>query len=415
MSDLSQFERFQSLAQTASSLYLSAVLDIDSSQRLKFRAFSYIALAPHSPTGSPTVLFYQKDFRHLAATMESAKGQLALIKVWANGTSFEIDTTKSPKANFAGLAKAQGWAGGDANWQLHWEACFNEAYPFGRDGEFSACQIEVRLLQYMSDHAEDSTTPARSAPQLNMVERSHRRLSSSSGSSASSADSDFSLISAAPSIQSVNTNGSVFGGIVLGIESVKLESTKNASGPASNTEIQHPKASVTLTLSAEEVPTEVRSTVADDTRSPLNASPFWYKYSGFEPNPQAPFKHELGRLSKHLGLQTKKEKKALQIEALTAEIDFHYGAQMNTLDSWQKLCEDVGIEKVPTSIPHCRKALKSVFVNLFDLIDHRRNPGFKVQRFQSHSEFNKFTRNGHEFPRNCAKQKMFIKVLLKKI
>lgn len=61
------------------------------------------------------------------------------------------------------------------------------------------------------------------------------------------------------------------------------------------------------------------------------------------------------------------------------------------------------------------QALKPVFVNLFNLVDHRRNPELKVLPFQSRGEFNKFTRNGHEFPRNCAKQEGFIKVLLKKM
>ena len=64
--------------------------------------------------------------------MESSEGQLALIKVWAHGTDFEVDDTQSPKANFAALAKAQGW-------RMHWEACFKEEYPFGREhqGEYS--------------------------------------------------------------------------------------------------------------------------------------------------------------------------------------------------------------------------------------------------------------------------------------
>lgn len=69
--------------------------------------------------------------------MESSEGQLALLRVWANGTEFEVDTARTPKANFAGLAKTQGWVGGDANWQLHWEACFKEDYPFGRRGKLS--------------------------------------------------------------------------------------------------------------------------------------------------------------------------------------------------------------------------------------------------------------------------------------
>ena len=70
--------------------------------------------------------------------MESSEGQLALIKVWSHGTGFEVDTTKSPKANFAGLAKTQGWVGGDANWRLHWEACFKEQYLFGLRGEHTS-------------------------------------------------------------------------------------------------------------------------------------------------------------------------------------------------------------------------------------------------------------------------------------
>lgn len=68
--------------------------------------------------------------------MESSAGQLALIRVWSHGTDFKIDQNRSPKANFAALAKAQGWVGGDANWRLHWQACFREPYLFG-NGEYT--------------------------------------------------------------------------------------------------------------------------------------------------------------------------------------------------------------------------------------------------------------------------------------
>lgn len=70
---------------------------------------------------------------------------------------------------------------------------------------------------------------------------------------------------------------------------------------------------------------------------------------------------------------------------------------------------------LPVSIANISQVLKPIFVNLFNLVDHRRNPEFKVLRFQSYGEFNKFTRNGYEFPRVCAKQEGFIKVLLKKM
>ncbi|KZM27874.1 uncharacterized protein EKO05_0004896 [Ascochyta rabiei] len=330
--------------------------------------------------------------------MESSEGQLALIKVWANGTGFEIDTTKSPKANFAGLAKAQGWVGGDANWRLHWEACFKELYLFG--------------------HREASatpTTPATSAATLDLAGRSRRRLSSSSDNSAVSVDSNFSLISAAPSVQSLDTNGSIMGGVILGLESVTVENMRNVSCPATDTEPQHSKASAKLTHSVEGTTSASQSGTTDDAQPLPDGSPFWYQYPGFEPDPRASFKDELGRLCKHVGAKTKGEKKTLQAKALTAEIEYHYGASMSRLDRWQELCEEVGIEKIPTSITQCQKVLKPVFVNLFNLIDHRRNPDLKVLRFQSYGEFSKFTKKGHEFPRSCAKQEGFIRALLKKI
>ncbi|KAF1932869.1 uncharacterized protein M421DRAFT_251496 [Didymella exigua CBS 183.55] len=259
-----------------------------------------------------------------------------------------------------------------------------------------------------------SAIPATPVATSDLVGHSRRRLSNSSDGSVASAESDFSFISAAPSIQSLNTNGSIFGGIVLGLESVSLDGIKNES-PATTAEPQNSKAPATLNLSAEDTTSAAGSGTADDPKSPSKASPFWYQYPGFEPDPRAPFKHELGRLCKHLGATMKKGKKNLQAEALTAEIKYHYGAHMNRLDRWQELCEEVGIEKIPTSITQCQKVLKPVFVNLFNLVDHRRNPELKVLRFQSYGEFNKFTRNGHKFPLNCAKQEGFIKILLKRV
>ncbi|KAF9696932.1 hypothetical protein EKO04_004829 [Ascochyta lentis] len=327
--------------------------------------------------------------------MESSEGQIALIKVWANGTDFEVDNTKSPKANFAGLAKARGWVGGDANWRLHWEACFKELYLFG--------------------NREASKTPATSVVTLDLINRSRRRLSSSSDNSAVSVDSDFSLISAAPSVQSLDTNGSIVGGIIIRLDSVTLENTSNVSRSATDTEPLHPRTPAMSTLSVEDTIPASQSSTTDSSESLPDASPFWYQYPGFEPDPRAPFKHELGRLCKHVGAKTKGEKKTLQTEALTAEIKYHYGASMSRLDRWQELCEEVGIEKIPTSITQCQKVLKPVFVNLFNLVDHRRNPDLKVLRFQSYGEFNKFTKKGYEFPRGCAKQEGFIKILLKKM
>ncbi|KAG9206823.1 hypothetical protein G6514_000110 [Epicoccum nigrum] len=329
--------------------------------------------------------------------MESSEGQLALIKVWAHGTDFKVDDTKSPKANFAALAKAQGWEGGDTNWRMHWEACFKEAYLFGQGNEVA------------------SLAPTTPNPALDLVERSRRRLSNSSDVSAVSLTSDFSFISAAPSIQSLDTNGSILGGIILELESVKLDCSKDMAASVPASEAQHSEAQAVSDLSAKNVTPSANFSATDESQSTVKCSPFWCEYPGFKPDPRAPFKHELDRLCKHVGAATKNEKKDIQKRALTSEIKFHYGASISKLDRWQELCKEVGIEKTPTSITQCQKVLKPVFVNLFNLVDHRRNPDHQVLRFKSYGEFNKFTRKGNEFPRDCAKQEGFIKVLLKKM
>jgi hypothetical protein len=57
-----------------------------------------------------------------------------------------------------------------------------------------------------------------------------------------------------------------------------------------------------------------------------------------------------------------------------------------------------------------------VLVNLYNLIDYCRNPAFEVRRFTSYAEFSRYTRKkGNTFPKECAKQDGFIKVLLKKM
>lgn len=187
----------------------------------------------------------------------------------------------------------------------------------------------------------------------NLEERSRRRLSSGSENSTATTSSDFSFISAAPSVQSLDTNGSIAEGIVLGLESVTIASTENLLCSASSAAPQCSKPPKVLNLSAEDTRSAVHS-VVDGPQEPPKASAFWYKYPGFVPDPRAPFKHELSRLFKHLGTKTKDEKK-IQTKALMAEISCHYGASMSRLDRWQELCDEVGIVKVPTSINQCKR------------------------------------------------------------
>ena len=57
--------------------------------------------------------------------------QKLLLQTWARDISHVV-TDGTPKAEFARLAKAKGWVGGDEQWCRHWKMCFLEVYPYGK-------------------------------------------------------------------------------------------------------------------------------------------------------------------------------------------------------------------------------------------------------------------------------------------
>lgn len=167
-----------------------------------------------------------------------------------------------------------------------------------------------------------------------------RRLSTGSDSS------DFSVIST-PSVRSLDSNGSLKGGVSVGGSQSHIRQQDNQTNPI-------PTLS-NLNLDG----TVVRGTTSGDHRTQLaesdvKASPFWYKYPGFTPEPKAKFRDEFARLQKYIGLNNE-NRRDLFVEALDAEIAFHYGTCLHRLDRWQDLCEELGIEEVPTSITKCKK------------------------------------------------------------
>jgi hypothetical protein len=90
---------------------------------------------------------------------------------------------------------------------------------------------------------------------------------------------------------------------------------------------------------------------------------FWLQFPEFVLQPKASFKTEFARLAKAHSWNVKAKRKH-QVEALTSEIDFHYGKCLDKLDRWQQLCKDVGIENIPTSITKCRKVSATSVVKL---------------------------------------------------
>jgi hypothetical protein len=129
------------------------------------------------------------------------------------------------------------------------------------------------------------------------------------------------------------------------------------------------------------------------------------------------------------------QRKKRRHEAIAGEVDAIYGTDTTKLAKWQELCRDVQIEPVPGSIKKCKKvcehvqgksgllltssqALSKVYVNLVNLIDHRRNRNVQLILFPNYQAFRNWTLGGKTrweriFPKRLAKQEGFIKALLK--
>lgn len=85
-------------------------------------------------------------------------------------------------------------------------------------------------------------------------------------------------------------------------------------------------------------------------------STYWATYApAFTYNPQAGFVSELTRLARQMDWDRESARYrtertlCFQLELLVA---FGDGSD---LEKWQRLCEEVGIEEIPTSITGCRK------------------------------------------------------------
>jgi len=253
----------------------------------------------------------------------------------------------------------------------------------------------------------DDGTPAAAS---DLVDRM-RRLSVTSHTSS------FSIVSAAsssPSVQSLDSHGSIAGGIQVAqsteqsIVIVKPGKKRRRAAAAAAT----PSSAAVATTPGDEPISEPSPNPA--TTSIASTCPFWYQFDGFAPSPTAKFKHEFARLAKSQGWGSSQKRKR-QLEALRAEVAFHHGTCTHKLVQWQKLCEEMSVETNLPSIVQCKKALKKVYINLWDVVDHRRNPELPITHFKSHAKFYRAICGSNTFPREIAKEDGFINVLLRTV
>jgi hypothetical protein len=90
--------------------------------------------------------------------MSATKKQKALFAMLAADTGFELDATKSPKAEFTRLAIFhKGWIGGDKDWNAHWLSLFEEEYfsfrRLGKSDPERPLSVVVALPCHVKSHA----------------------------------------------------------------------------------------------------------------------------------------------------------------------------------------------------------------------------------------------------------------------
>jgi hypothetical protein len=120
-------------------------------------------------------------------------------------------------------------------------------------------------------------------------------------------------------------------------------------------------------------------------------------------------------------------------DAIAREFNSLYGEDVNRLDNWQSLCEEVHIDPVPNTIGQCKavrhalrlrtvqeltcamQAIKGVYVNIVDLVDSRTR-GKRVDTFHTLAELSEYSQETRKiFPRNQASAGNLLKYLLREI
>ncbi|GAB7365174.1 hypothetical protein MBLNU230_g6261t1 [Neophaeotheca triangularis] len=100
------------------------------------------------------------------------------------------------------------------------------------------------------------------------------------------------------------------------------------------------------------------------------------------------------------------------IAALTASFAKLYGTNSALLEGWRDLCNDIGIP-AGESITQCKKVLRSVNINIHDLVRARRD-GKRPRRFPSKAalKLDLMQRPWRKFPLAAAKRNGFLTALL---
>ncbi|KAL6711226.1 hypothetical protein ACN47E_005757 [Coniothyrium glycines] len=139
----------------------------------------------------------------------------------------------------------------------------------------------------------------------------------------------------------------------------------------------------------------------------------WTHYKGFTPDPTAEFTVEFARLADHQRWD-ESERKRQRPTFIEAEFSSYFGHDAKSLANWQKLCRVCKVREVPESIQACEETLKSLLINIVNLVNSRRT-GEGVIIFPDRQQFIEYTWPDRIYPLNKALEDSLLTALLQPV
>ncbi|KAF8683418.1 hypothetical protein RHS04_01973 [Rhizoctonia solani] len=82
--------------------------------------------------------------------------------------------------------------------------------------------------------------------------------------------------------------------------------------------------------------------------------------------------------------------------ALTNQFNAIYGKDPEDLSAWRNLCSALNLAEIPTNIPACKKLIRSLYINIVDLVDQPVTD-VRVGYFRTEQELAIYTRETEKF------------------
>ncbi|CAE6428049.1 unnamed protein product, partial [Rhizoctonia solani] len=133
---------------------------------------------------------------------------------------------------------------------------------------------------------------------------------------------------------------------------------------------------------------------------------FFAKYPSFSYDSSRPVMSEFYHMCDHFrwerGDEEREEARDYFKDALVQEFNTIYGTDHNSLVAWQSLCRVLNLDVIPGELEACRQLVKSMHVNIVDLVDTRATQA-PVTHFPSEAALSSYTiSTGKYFPKESA-------------